>query len=99
MNERATDTRRISNGGRYERPTSAEIAETVISIRKHLELKQLVLADEAGVTERTIQRVEEGRTVGDDTLRKVARALRLREDAFTVPLLSSILRGAARGYR
>jgi transcriptional regulator with XRE-family HTH domain len=57
----------------------------VRELRKYLGFKQLALADAAGVTERTIQRVERGGTVEDETLRKVARALGLGENAFLRP--------------
>ena len=42
-----------------------------------------ITPDEARVTERTIERIEAGKHVSDDTLRKVAKALKLREEAFT----------------
>jgi len=74
-----------ANGGEHRRPTPGEVGYVVRELRKYFEWKQLALAQEAGVTERTIQRIEEGEKVGDDTLRKVAKALRLREDAFTAP--------------
>jgi len=57
----------------------------VKELRAYFGWKQLALADEAGVTERTVERIEAGITVSDDTLRKVAKALKLREGAFTEP--------------
>ena len=71
------------NTGTYERPAPKDIAFMVKELRGYFEWKQLALADEAGVTERTIERIEAGITVSDDTLRKVAKALKLPEGAFT----------------
>jgi transcriptional regulator with XRE-family HTH domain len=65
--------------------TLNEIATGVAHFRKSLGWKQLALAMEAGVTERTVQRVERGEKVDEDTLRKIGRALRLQEDAFVGP--------------
>jgi transcriptional regulator with XRE-family HTH domain len=71
--------------GTYQRPAPKDIAFMVKELRAYFGWKQLALADEAGVTERTVERIEAGITVSDDTLRKVARALKLREGAFTEP--------------
>jgi transcriptional regulator with XRE-family HTH domain len=71
--------------GAYQRPAPKDIAFMVKELRAYFGWKQLALADEAGVTERTVERIEAGITVSDDTLRKVAKALKLREGAFTEP--------------
>jgi len=71
--------------GTYQRPAPKDIAFMVKELRAYFGWKQLALADEAGVTERTVERIEAGITVSDDTLRKVAKALKLREEAFTEP--------------
>jgi transcriptional regulator with XRE-family HTH domain len=71
------------NTGTYERPAPKDIAFMVKELRGYFGWKQLALADEAGVTERTIERIEAGTPVSDDTLRKVAKALKLRDGAFT----------------
>ena len=68
--------------GEYRRPTPQEIGQAVMTFRKAIGMKQLSLALEAGVDERTVQRIERGEKVNDDTLRKIAKALRLQEDAF-----------------
>jgi transcriptional regulator with XRE-family HTH domain len=47
----------------------------------------LALAHEAGVNTRTIERIEAGERMADDTLKKVAKALQLAEGAFTEPHL------------
>jgi transcriptional regulator with XRE-family HTH domain len=52
-------------------------------LRTHYDWKQLALAHEAGVKVKTIERIEAGERVSDETLVKVARALKLRDDAFT----------------
>lgn len=69
--------------GTYKRPEAKEIAFIVKELRTYLGWKQFALAHEAGITERTIERVEAGERVSDDTLRKIARALQLSEGAFT----------------
>jgi transcriptional regulator with XRE-family HTH domain len=65
--------------GRYSPQSPVEFAELAIRVRKQLGWKQLALADEAGVTERTIQRLERGERVSDDTLLSVAKALGLMD--------------------
>jgi transcriptional regulator with XRE-family HTH domain len=69
--------------GTFGPPTQQEIAMLVKELRAYFGWKQLALAAEAGVTERTVERTEAGVKVSDDTLRKIAKALKLRERAFT----------------
>lgn len=57
----------------------------VVMFRKTMDWKQLTLALEAGVTERTVQRVEHGEKADDDTLRKIAKAFHLGTEAFLGP--------------
>jgi transcriptional regulator with XRE-family HTH domain len=57
------------------------LAERVLNERKRLGWKQFALACEAGVTERTIQRLESGSRVNQETVRKVMRALGIREQS------------------
>jgi transcriptional regulator with XRE-family HTH domain len=71
--------------GEYRCLTPQEIGSTVAMFRKMMDWKQLTLALEAGVNERTVQRIERGEKVDDDTLRKIANALRLRGDGFLGP--------------
>lgn len=67
-------------------PTPEEIARAVRYLRKHLGWKQINLAHEAGVTERTVQRVERGESVDPNTLRRIATALESDDpDLFTRP--------------
>jgi transcriptional regulator with XRE-family HTH domain len=71
--------------GEYRCLTPQEIGANVAMFRKMLDWKQLTLAIEAGVNERTVQRVERGEKVEDESLRKIAKALRLREPGFVGP--------------
>lgn len=74
-----TDT---TKQGENRRLLPQEIGKAVAMFRKAADMKQFTLAFEAGVDERTVQRIERGEKVNDDTLRKIAKALRLQEDAF-----------------
>src|ERR1700746_772481 len=69
----------------YRCMTPQEIGSTVVMFRKMMDWKQLTLALEARVTERTVQRVEHGEKADDDTLRKIAKAFRLGGEAFLGP--------------
>jgi transcriptional regulator with XRE-family HTH domain len=71
--------------GEYRNLTAQEIGHAVITFRKMLGMKQLTLALDAGVDERTVQRIERGEKVNEDTLRKVAKVLGMKEDAFLGP--------------
>ena len=53
--------------------------------RQNAGMKQITLAMEAGVTERTVQRIERGEKVNDDSLRAIARAFRMDENSFLGP--------------
>lgn len=55
------------------------LAARVVRERRRLGWKQFALAYEAGVTERTIQRLERGEKVNEDTIRKVMGALKLSQ--------------------
>jgi transcriptional regulator with XRE-family HTH domain len=68
--------------GEYRRFTLSEIGTMVAKFRESLDMKQITLAFEAHVSERTIQRIEQGEKVDDGTLRRVAKALKLAEDTF-----------------
>jgi transcriptional regulator with XRE-family HTH domain len=78
-------TETINDSSAYRRLTPGEVAFMVKHLRAHFELKQLALAQDAGVNERTIERIEAGIAVSDETLRKIAKALKLAENAFTEP--------------
>ena len=49
--------------GEYRCLTPQEISSTVVMFRKMMDWKQLTLALEAGVNERTVQRIERGEKV------------------------------------
>ena len=72
----------IAIGGEERALSPAEIARTVRGFRKRLNLKQSALAERAGVTERTIQRLERGERITDDTSKQIAKALFAEEHAF-----------------
>lgn len=71
--------------GEYRSLTPQEIGTWVAMFRKMMDWKQLTLALEAGVNERTVQRIERGEKVDDDTLRKIGKAFRLRGEGFVGP--------------
>jgi len=66
--------------------TPSEIATAVRSHREFAGMKQVTLAQLAGVTERTIQRLESGQRMDDQTLRDVAVALGLAGQSFVDPI-------------
>ena len=66
----------------YRCLTPQEIGDSVAMFRKAASMKQLTLALEAGVTERTVQRIENGEKVNEDSLRAIARAFRMDENSF-----------------
>ncbi|MDO8953693.1 MAG: helix-turn-helix transcriptional regulator [Gammaproteobacteria bacterium] len=63
----------------------SEIAYYVKFCREKLKLKQTILAAEAGITERTLQRIESGQKVDDTTLDKIALALKFEKGSLTEP--------------
>ena len=69
----------------YRCLTPQEIGDAVVMFRKMAGMKQLTLALEAGVTERTVQRIEKGEKVNEDSLRAIARAFRMDENSFIGP--------------
>jgi len=71
--------------GEFRKLTAEEFGTMVTMFRKALDWKQINLAHEAGIDERTIQRIEAGHPVSDDTRRRIAKAFKLPEDEFTKP--------------
>jgi len=69
----------------YRCLTPQEIGNAVTMFRKMAGMKQLTLALEAGVTERTVQRIENGDKVNEESLRKIAKAFRMDENSFIGP--------------
>jgi transcriptional regulator with XRE-family HTH domain len=75
----------MANTTEYRCPTPQEIGRAVTMFRQTAGMKQITLAMEAGVTERTVQRIERGEKVNDDSLRAIARAFRMDENSFLGP--------------
>lgn len=75
----------FENTGTCRSLTPKEIGYAVASFREVRSWKQSTLAAEAGVTERTVQRIENGEKASDETLRKVAQALGFPPRAFIGP--------------
>jgi transcriptional regulator with XRE-family HTH domain len=71
--------------GVYRQLTLQEIAEAVRSMRRSRDIKRLVLAEEAGVSEKSVERLEGGQKVSDDVYPKIAIALGQKESAFIGP--------------
>jgi transcriptional regulator with XRE-family HTH domain len=75
----------MTNQNEYRCLTPKEIGDAVAMFRKMAGMKQLTLALEAGVTERTVQRIENGEKVNEESLRKIAEAFRMEETSFVGP--------------
>jgi transcriptional regulator with XRE-family HTH domain len=69
--------------GEYRRPNPQEIAILVKMFRQARGIKQAALAASAGVSERTLERLEAGKSVAAGTYRLMALQLGLDEAAFT----------------
>jgi transcriptional regulator with XRE-family HTH domain len=68
-------------------PTPADLAAIVKGMRDELKWSQATLAEIAGLTERTVQRVENGEPSSFDTRRALAGAFRCEDiDLFNKPL-------------
>ena len=79
----------------YDTASPEQMAAAVLKARKAMGWKQFALADTAGVTERTIQRLERGERVSQETFRKVVAALNVGAGAIgpdpETPEQSSVL--------
>ena len=82
--------------GSYRRFTSAEVGLTIRLLRRMRGLKRTVLAAEAHVSEKTLERAEAGEGISEDSSRRIARALGMKETAFTEELFIPTLEEAAR---
>jgi transcriptional regulator with XRE-family HTH domain len=82
--------------GNYRRFTSAEVGLTIRLLRRMRGLKRTVLAAEAHVSEKTLERAEAGEGISEDSSRRIARALGMKETAFTeerfIPTLEEAVR-------
>lgn len=68
--------------GAYRRLTPAEVGMVVRLYRHSHEIKRTALAAMAHISDKTLERLEAGVSVREDSYRRVAVAIRLREDAF-----------------
>jgi len=71
--------------GEFRKLTAQEFGNLVTKFRNALDWKQINPVHDAGVDERTIQRIEAGHPVSDDTRRRIAKAFKLPEDEFVKP--------------
>lgn len=71
-----------SEFGVVRAPTLQEIQLMVRGAREYRGWKQTFLAAKAGITERTLARVEQGVRVSEDTYRRLALAFGIAEDGF-----------------
>jgi transcriptional regulator with XRE-family HTH domain len=72
--------------GEYRRLKPEEVGGLVRRIRKQAGMKQITLAYDARVHERTVQRIERGEQADGESLRRVAVALRLDAKVFVEAL-------------
>jgi transcriptional regulator with XRE-family HTH domain len=75
----------MENSREYRCLTPQEIGKAVMMFRHAAGMKQITLAMEAGVTERTVQRIERGEKVNEESLRAIARAFRMDDNSFLGP--------------
>lgn len=68
--------------GEYRKPTPVEIGILVRALRDQRGIKRAALAADAHVSEKTLERIEDGVAVRDDTYRRIAQALGLDGKAF-----------------
>src|SRR5258706_1664089 len=83
-------------GGGSRRFTSAEGGGVIRMFRERQGLKRAVLAADANVSEKTIERAEAGEGISEVSCRRIARALGMKENAFTdalyIPTLEEVER-------
>jgi len=68
--------------GAYRRLTPVEVGMVVRLYRHSHELKRTALAAQAHISDKTLERLEAGVPVREDSYRRVALAIGLRDDAF-----------------
>src|SRR5258705_173960 len=82
--------------GEFRRFTSAEVGGVIRMFRQLQGLKRAVLAADANVSEKTIERAEAGEGISEVSCRRIARALGMKENAFTdalyIPTLEEVER-------
>lgn len=72
--------------GEYRRLTAAEVGVMIRMFREGQGIKRAVLATEAHMSEKTLERAETGQGISETSSRRIARALGLREDVFVAEL-------------
>ena len=73
--------------GSFRCLTNEEIAQAVKRFRKALDMKQYTLAVEAGIDERTVQRIEAGQGASDEILTRISRVFGGAANLFSGPRL------------
>lgn len=68
---------------RVPRFTSLEIGNVIQMLRELQRIKQAVLAADANVSEKIIERAEGGEEISEDSCRRIVRALGVKENALT----------------
>lgn len=71
--------------GEYRNLTPKEIGDFVRSYRQVHGIKRITLAHDAGVSEKTLERIESGLRVSEEVYRKVALECRQQQNAFLGP--------------
>jgi transcriptional regulator with XRE-family HTH domain len=88
-NQRSTRMTNSTNNeprkGEFRNLTPAEIGTAIRMLRETLERKQSVLARQANITDRTLQRAEAGEKVNEESLARIAEALGLDRRALIGP--------------
>ena len=72
--------------GQFRRFTPSEVGVIVRIWRETRGMKRAVLAHEAHVSDKTVERIEAGKAVAEGTFRRLARALGLKEELFVQPV-------------
>jgi transcriptional regulator with XRE-family HTH domain len=63
--------------GEYRRLTSTEVGVMIRAFREGQGIKRAVLAADANMSEKTLERAEGGQGISEDSCRRIARALGL----------------------
>jgi transcriptional regulator with XRE-family HTH domain len=82
--------------GEYRRLSSAEIGLMIRMSREFRDIKRAVLAAEAHLSEKTIERAEAGDGISAESASRIAIALGMQEKAFTEEIYIPTLEEAAR---
>jgi transcriptional regulator with XRE-family HTH domain len=72
--------------GEHRRLTSAEVGVMIRMFRGGHGIKRVVLAADAHMSEKTLERAEAGHAISEESYRRIARVLGLRDDVFVSEL-------------